>query len=241
MATMTSSRRASRGLSQRMSQGQETKPWQVSGRMAGEQYASPSHRRTTFKIRKLGSDLSAISPAPGRGTHEHPAESGTRLVVALAEGLGAANSNSGSIRSASMPMPLVARGSGRSVSVRGHAWRSRGRRRTSRRLRWGLVAEDDVLLETRIAERAGASVKEVREVFAGYGVPLITSPARPRTLRLRRLRIRAGLTSNQTVTSLVAVRSVPRRNAKGSQWVSAAGARSRFTRSRCWRAGVSTR
>ncbi|MEU0123348.1 hypothetical protein ABZ114_16945 [Streptomyces albidoflavus] len=48
---------------------------------------------------------------------------------------------------------------------------------------------DDVLLETRIAERAAVSVEDVRDAFAAHGVPLVTPPARSRTLRLHRLRI----------------------------------------------------
>ncbi|GAT68826.1 large ATP-binding protein [Planomonospora sphaerica] len=51
------------------------------------------------------------------------------------------------------------------------------------------MSEDGALLETRIAERAGVSVDDVRAVFASYGVPLVTPPARSRTLRLHRLRV----------------------------------------------------
>jgi hypothetical protein len=57
------------------------------------------------------------------------------------------------------------------------------------------MAEDDVLLESRIAEQAGVPVEDVRSVFAGYGLPLVSPPARSRTLRLHRLRVagvRAG-------------------------------------------------
>jgi hypothetical protein len=54
------------------------------------------------------------------------------------------------------------------------------------------MAEDDVLLESRIAAKAGVPVENVRSVFAGYGLPLVSPPARSRTLRLHRLRI-AGL------------------------------------------------
>ncbi|MEV5472795.1 hypothetical protein AB0L66_10610 [Streptomyces sp. NPDC052207] len=51
------------------------------------------------------------------------------------------------------------------------------------------MGQDDVLLETRIAERAAVSVEDVRDAFAAHGVPLVTPPARSRTLRLNRLRI----------------------------------------------------
>jgi hypothetical protein len=57
------------------------------------------------------------------------------------------------------------------------------------------MTEDDVLLESRIAKQAGLPVEDVRSVFAGYGLPLVSPPARSRTLRLHRLRIageRAG-------------------------------------------------
>lgn len=58
-----------------------------------------------------------------------------------------------------------------------------------------MAEDDDVLLESRIAAQAGVAVENVRSVFAGYGLPLVSPPARSRTLRLHRLRIagvRAG-------------------------------------------------
>lgn len=51
------------------------------------------------------------------------------------------------------------------------------------------MSENDVLLEARIAERASVAVEDVREVFASHGAPLVTPPARSRTLRLHRLRL----------------------------------------------------
>lgn len=53
----------------------------------------------------------------------------------------------------------------------------------------------DELLEARIASRAGVSVEDVRDVFATHGLPLVSTPARPRNLRVHRLRVagvRAG-------------------------------------------------
>ncbi len=53
-------------------------------------------------------------------------------------------------------------------------------------------------LDTRIAELAKVTEADVRDVFATYGLPLVLTPARPRTLRLVRLRVagtRAGLVS----------------------------------------------
>ncbi|SCF66272.1 hypothetical protein [Streptomyces sp. Ncost-T10-10d] len=47
-------------------------------------------------------------------------------------------------------------------------------------------------LESRIAALAETTEDEVRSVFATYGLPLVSTPARPRALRLRRLRV-AGL------------------------------------------------
>ncbi|SDH71505.1 ATP-binding protein [Pseudonocardia oroxyli] len=50
-------------------------------------------------------------------------------------------------------------------------------------------------LGSRVAERADVTLDEVRDVFATYGVPLVLTPARPRALRLVRLRmsgVRAG-------------------------------------------------
>ncbi|TKA04745.1 hypothetical protein [Actinacidiphila oryziradicis] len=44
-------------------------------------------------------------------------------------------------------------------------------------------------LEARIAARASASEDNVRDVFATYGLPLVSTPARPRALRLHRLRV----------------------------------------------------
>ena len=56
-------------------------------------------------------------------------------------------------------------------------------------------AAGEVLLDTRIAARAKVSADRVRDVFATYGWPLVFTPARPRALRLVRLRmagVRAG-------------------------------------------------
>ncbi|MFJ4598085.1 MULTISPECIES: ATP-binding protein [unclassified Kitasatospora] len=52
--------------------------------------------------------------------------------------------------------------------------------------------ETEASLESRIAALAEATEDEVRNVFATYGLPLVSTPARPRALRLRRLRV-AGL------------------------------------------------
>ncbi|MFF8772413.1 hypothetical protein [Kitasatospora sp. NPDC015120] len=54
----------------------------------------------------------------------------------------------------------------------------------------------EALLETRIAERAKVPVEDVRDVFAAYGLPLVISPARPRSLRLHRLRLAGERTGN---------------------------------------------
>ncbi|GAA4077405.1 hypothetical protein [Actinomadura miaoliensis] len=51
------------------------------------------------------------------------------------------------------------------------------------------MTDHEVLLETRIADRAGVQVEDVRDVFTAYGLPLISPPARPRNLRLHRLRV----------------------------------------------------
>lgn len=72
-------------------------------------------------------------------------------------------------------------------------------------------------LETRIADAARVPVEDVRNVFTTYGLPLVLTPARPRDLRLTRLRIagvRAGkiapgpfdttLTFQNGMTALVA-------------------------------------
>ncbi|GAA4240236.1 hypothetical protein GCM10022254_64160 [Actinomadura meridiana] len=48
---------------------------------------------------------------------------------------------------------------------------------------------DENSLEARIAVRARATVDEVRVVFESQGIPLLTPPARPRPLRLHRLRL----------------------------------------------------
>jgi hypothetical protein len=56
-------------------------------------------------------------------------------------------------------------------------------------------AAGEALLETRIAAQAKVSAGDVRDVFATYGLPLVLTPARPRALRLVRLRVdgvRAG-------------------------------------------------
>ncbi|MFF3263546.1 hypothetical protein ACFYWO_30760 [Streptomyces sp. NPDC002932] len=49
--------------------------------------------------------------------------------------------------------------------------------------------QTEVLLETRIADKAGVPVDDVRDVFTEYGLPLVVSPARPRSLRVHRLRV----------------------------------------------------
>ncbi|MGW2827095.1 hypothetical protein ACWC24_39895 [Streptomyces sp. NPDC001443] len=49
--------------------------------------------------------------------------------------------------------------------------------------------QTEALLETRIAEGAGVDVEDVRNVFAEYGLPLVISPARPRSLHVHRLRV----------------------------------------------------
>ncbi|WP_405929766.1 hypothetical protein OG554_35310 [Streptomyces griseus] len=49
--------------------------------------------------------------------------------------------------------------------------------------------QTDILLETRIADKAGVPVDDVRDVFTEYGLPLVVSPARPRSLRVHRLRV----------------------------------------------------
>ncbi|MFD7596300.1 hypothetical protein ACFV6D_25100 [Kitasatospora sp. NPDC059812] len=52
--------------------------------------------------------------------------------------------------------------------------------------------ETQASLESRIAALAETTEDEVRNVFATYGLPLVSTPARPRALRLQRLRV-AGL------------------------------------------------
>jgi hypothetical protein len=49
--------------------------------------------------------------------------------------------------------------------------------------------QSEVLLEARIAEKAGVEVDHVRDVFTEYGLPLVISPARPRSLHVHRLRV----------------------------------------------------
>lgn len=51
------------------------------------------------------------------------------------------------------------------------------------------TVQEEALLETRIADKAGVKVDDVRDVFAAYGLPLVVSPARPRSLRVHRLRV----------------------------------------------------
>ncbi|PRX66573.1 hypothetical protein B0I32_10513 [Nonomuraea fuscirosea] len=51
------------------------------------------------------------------------------------------------------------------------------------------MTENGMPLESRISERIGVPAEDVRSVFDDYGVPLATPPARPRTLRLHRLRL----------------------------------------------------
>ncbi|MFE3269956.1 hypothetical protein [Streptomyces sp. NPDC059215] len=48
---------------------------------------------------------------------------------------------------------------------------------------------DESALETRIAARAKVSVDDVRTVFEAQGIPLGVPPARPRSLRIHRLRL----------------------------------------------------
>lgn len=48
---------------------------------------------------------------------------------------------------------------------------------------------NEVPLEGRIAARGGVPAERVKDVFATYGLPLISTPARPRPLRIRRLRV----------------------------------------------------
>ena len=62
----------------------------------------------------------------------------------------------------------------------------------------GLQPTVEARLETRIAELAEVAEADVRDVFATYGLPLVLTPTRPRTLHLVRLRVagtRAGLVS----------------------------------------------
>lgn len=54
----------------------------------------------------------------------------------------------------------------------------------------------DVLLEERIAAQAKVPVEDVRYVFAEYGLPLVVSPALPRSLRLHRMRV-AGVRTGE--------------------------------------------
>ncbi|MDX3855752.1 hypothetical protein [Streptomyces sp. AK02-01A] len=51
------------------------------------------------------------------------------------------------------------------------------------------TVQTEALLETRIADGAGVDVEDVRDVFAEYGLPLVISPARPRSLHVHRLRV----------------------------------------------------
>lgn len=51
------------------------------------------------------------------------------------------------------------------------------------------MVQEEALLETRIADKAGVHVEDVRDVFTEYGLPLVISPARPRSLRVHRLRV----------------------------------------------------
>ncbi|WP_405467120.1 hypothetical protein [Streptomyces canus] len=48
---------------------------------------------------------------------------------------------------------------------------------------------DETALETRIAARAKVGVDDVRSVFEAQGIPLGVPPARPRSLRIHRLRV----------------------------------------------------
>jgi hypothetical protein len=79
-----------------------------------------------------------------------------------------------------------------------------------------LPAASEALLDTRIAARANVTADQVKDVFATYGWPLVFTPARPRALRLVRLRmmgVRAGkvapgafdTTLNFTTTGLTAL------------------------------------
>lgn len=47
----------------------------------------------------------------------------------------------------------------------------------------------EVPLEARIAARAKVPAERVKDVFTTYGLPLVSTPARPRPLRIRRLRV----------------------------------------------------
>ncbi|MZD05856.1 hypothetical protein GTW43_12270 [Streptomyces sp. SID5785] len=51
------------------------------------------------------------------------------------------------------------------------------------------AVQTEVLLETRISAKAGVGIDDVRDVFAEYGLPLVVSPARPRSLHVHRLRV----------------------------------------------------
>ncbi|MFE1836517.1 coiled-coil domain-containing protein [Streptomyces sviceus] len=51
------------------------------------------------------------------------------------------------------------------------------------------IEQAEVLLEARIADKASVKVEDVRDVFAEYGLPLVVSPARPRSLHVHRLRV----------------------------------------------------
>ncbi|MFD5066225.1 hypothetical protein, partial [Streptomyces sp. NPDC058394] len=54
------------------------------------------------------------------------------------------------------------------------------------------MTEAEEPLAARIARQAKSSEVDVRDVFATYGLPLTLTPARPRSLRLHRMRV-AGL------------------------------------------------
>ncbi|MFM9812909.1 hypothetical protein ACKI16_30910 [Streptomyces scabiei] len=51
------------------------------------------------------------------------------------------------------------------------------------------TVQAEALLEARIADKAGVKVEDVRDVFTEYGLPLVISPARPRSLHVHRLRV----------------------------------------------------
>ncbi|MGV9708551.1 hypothetical protein [Streptomyces sp. NPDC003483] len=51
------------------------------------------------------------------------------------------------------------------------------------------TVQTEPLLETRIADKADVKVEDVRDVFTEYGLPLVVSPARPRSLHVHRLRV----------------------------------------------------
>lgn len=51
------------------------------------------------------------------------------------------------------------------------------------------TVQTEVLLETRISDKAGVEIDDVRDVFTEYGLPPVVSPARPRSLHVHRPRV----------------------------------------------------